>query len=649
MKKYSIIPLFVDHADEICQDIERQYDEDIATEALFSMTLTPEGDPVVNKAELLCEKFKIINDKLKKRGKRAGILVQATIGHGYKLAERSPFTHQVSLISGDLLYRVCPYDEGFRAYIKDAFRTVALAEPTSIMVDDDFRLFATSHRGCACPLHMAEISRRLGRKIEREELLSILNKKSEQSQRIMNVFYETQIDSLLGAARAMREGIDSVDPKIQGSFCLCGDPCEGARDIAKILAGEGNPTIVRLHNGNYTPAGAKNINSPMLRFATQRSVMGNEIDYFLAETDTCPQNRYSTSAANLHAHFTCSILEGAAGCKHWITKTNNFEPKSGEAYRKKLAKYARFYEVLSDIVKDLEWLGCRIPTVDSDFVPLVPIADYKNPSDFNGWPCCVLERLGLPMYYSAKDGGAAALSGGIDEYLSDEKIFGILSGTAFLAAENAESLVKRGFGEYIGVEVSPVPADMAPTREKIDDAVISLQMNLHKITPICDSVKERSTVISAIGGKDAINAKELFPGVTEYKNSLGGTVFTFAGTPKAAFLYTSGFSFLCKTRKDQLISFLRETNNLPVYYPDDAEVYLKAANTPDGKLFCAFTNLSLDDIEKVTLVADRKITSVTMLTPSGTWESVSFIEDADGVLTIDTPADTLHPVIMIVS
>ena len=46
MNLYSIMPLFTDHVKEICDDIERQYKDGIATEALFSMALFPEGNPV---------------------------------------------------------------------------------------------------------------------------------------------------------------------------------------------------------------------------------------------------------------------------------------------------------------------------------------------------------------------------------------------------------------------------------------------------------------------------------------------------------------------------------------------------------------------------------------------------------------------------
>ncbi len=68
MKAYTIMPLIVEHSDEICDDIERQYSEGIATEALFYMTLVPEGNPVVDKASILCEKFDVIAKKIRTRG-----------------------------------------------------------------------------------------------------------------------------------------------------------------------------------------------------------------------------------------------------------------------------------------------------------------------------------------------------------------------------------------------------------------------------------------------------------------------------------------------------------------------------------------------------------------------------------------------------
>lgn len=646
MKKYSIMPIMPEHAEQIADDIERQYSDSIADEALFSMTLTPEGDPVVDKARILCEKLDPILDVLRRGGRNAGILVQATIGHGGSLSRRAPFQHVVSLVDGRTLFRVCPYDEGFRDYLRRSMTTLASRKPTSIMIDDDFRLFATSHRGCACPLHLKALSKLLGYEISREELLQQLNERTDKAREMMRRFMEVQVDSLIGAARAIREGIDEVDTRLQGTFCLCGDTAEGAGEIGQILAGEGNPVILRINNGNYTPLGAKFISSAMHRCATQMAVIGKRADYFLAETDTCPHNRHSTSASNLHTNFTVSILEGVAGCKHWITKLDNFEPKSGIRYREKLAKYSAFYEELARIVPTLKWRGCRIPLVGYGFVPTTPVTEYKHPSSINAWAGCVLERLGLPLYFSDKAGGIACLDGRKDEFFDDGQILDMLRGTVFLAAESAQSLISRGFGKHLGVDVADIdPTAPAPSIEVIDGHRVSLQNDLKRLVPASHRTVSRSTVFTTPEGATGNTRIPLFPAVSEFENELGGHVFVFAGTPEAPFNYRTAFSFLCAARKQQLIDFMRECDELPLYYPDDADVLVKVAEMPGGETFCAFINLTPDRIDNVTLSSKNAVSAIEYLTPDGNWEAVKFSECED-VLTLGLAAELLHPVIL---
>ena len=49
------------------------------------MTLVPEGDPPIDKAAELTERFRLFQKRLAQDGISAGILLQATIGHGYIL------------------------------------------------------------------------------------------------------------------------------------------------------------------------------------------------------------------------------------------------------------------------------------------------------------------------------------------------------------------------------------------------------------------------------------------------------------------------------------------------------------------------------------------------------------------------------------
>ena len=62
MLNFSIIPLNISHIDEICEDIAYQVKSKIATMPLFSFTLTAEGNPVIDKADIFCktyEQFKL--------------------------------------------------------------------------------------------------------------------------------------------------------------------------------------------------------------------------------------------------------------------------------------------------------------------------------------------------------------------------------------------------------------------------------------------------------------------------------------------------------------------------------------------------------------------------------------------------------------
>ncbi|MBO5653450.1 MAG: hypothetical protein J6S44_04470, partial [Clostridia bacterium] len=409
MFNFSIMRLDEDNLEFYCQDIVYQVTHGIATMPLFIMTLTPEGDPAIDKADMLCRVYEKYKARLDELGIASGVLIQASIGHGWKLNEPSAFQKYVGLYSGCTPEVCCPAGEGFRAYIRAATRRIAFSHPAHIMVDDDFRLMGSRQdKGCACPLHMARMSALLGEEITREELYQTIDNGGEKGEKYKELFAKTQIDSLIECAREMRAGIDEVDPTLPGSFCTCGDGAEGAYEIASVLAGEGNPVILRLNQATYCEKDHRHFSHIMHRAASELAALSGKPDFILAETDTCPQNRYSTSAARLHAHFTFSILEGAKGAKHWITSTR---PGCGsaKAYRAKLEKYGRFYAARAAINDDLVWQGCKIP------VPTRPYYAVARgeviPSGNDGWSGCVLDRLGLPLHFSPKGEGACFFDG----------------------------------------------------------------------------------------------------------------------------------------------------------------------------------------------------------------------------------------------
>lgn len=639
MFNYTIMPLDDAHIDEICEDIKYQYENNIADMVLFMMKLVPEGDPVINKAERQCLKYDLFKDKLKGLNVRCGILAQVTIGHGYPLDEASPFTRYVGLKSGRLEYICCPYDGAFEKHIYNEFAAIARHKPEMIMVDDDMRLMARTGRGCACELHMARINELSGEKLTREELCRRIF--DEDDAKLRKTFIKTQGEALIYAAKAMRAGIDSVDPSIPGCFCACGNAAEFAGEIAGILAGKNHPVIVRVNNARYTSAGARFFTPVMYRAACQANMLKGKVDHLLAETDTCPQNRYSTSASNLHAHFTASIIEGCCGAKHWITRLSSFEPDSGKAYRKILAEHKNFYDALSALVPTLKPVGCRIPLPRTTEQAL---GWSKRPE--NGWHAYVLERLGLPLYFSNDPGGAVFMDGFDDEIYSDDELKDILSRTAFLSADIVKALFERGFGDYTGVNAEPWDGENASGELLyINGNCCPAQKGLHKLIPLSPNVEICSEVYHTLGGD---RKKYLFPGVTRFKNPFGGTVIAFCGTPRTDYNYCDAFSFLNESRKKQIAELVSDSGELPVLFTGDAEVLLRAAYTKNsGELFCAVFNIGLDELENITLKVGHKVSSVQALGKDGAFKSVPFAFDGD-ILTVDHKAKILMPVILLI-
>ncbi len=626
------MPLDTEHVDAVCEDIIEQQRTGVSTHAMFMMKFNPEGTPAVNKAEKECKKYDLFRERLDKAGAKHGVLVQATMGHITLPYEPYPFQPSVSLITGeDRVVTACPLDPSFQEYMKGQMKILAEHKPAVVMIDDDVGLLYKPTKGCACKYHMAEFCRRAGKKMTREELYAHTQGKSAEDKKYTDLYIEVQRDAFVSFVKAMREGLDEVDPTIQGitSGIYTHAFLEFSDVESRAFAGKGNPAIVRMNGGPYGKDSHRYFTNNMFRAAILKENCKGKVDVFLAETDTCPQNRYSTSAALLHSHFTASILEGATGAKHWITRLAAHEPNSGKAYRKKLAKYSKFYEKLCEYAKDVKPFGCKIPlTHEQDFGFVASEASLN----LSPWSTCVIERLGLPLYFGNDGPGAVFLDEFAVNRFDDENIKKFLTGTLILSALAAKKLSERGFTDYIGVEVDEWQGEVI-TVEKVGGVSVGKQYGIKELKPVRDGVEELSEVLH-INGKDGSQNK-LFPGVTRYENSLGGEVIVFAGTPDMPFKYFTAFSMLNETRKKQFISILSKRGHLPVYYPGDVDVYIRAGYLTNGELFTAVFNTSFDSLDETPLVCKQKVAKIEKLNSNGERVPCKFITDGERVTVFE--------------
>ena len=642
MKNFTIIPLNINHIDEICEDIKYQIENKIADCPLFMVQLHPEGTPCADKAGIAAAKYALFREKLKNMNIPSGIHVQSSIGHGYPLSEDSPFKKYINLNDGKTETVCCPYDDDFCDYIRDAFIKLASTAPDIIMVDDDFRLIYRAGNGCACKMHMDAFNEKSKINFTREQLYDVLKK--DGTGEVAKIYLETQHEALIKAAKAMREGIDSVDPDLPGIYCAAGYNMESALDIAKIICGKDNPIIIRVSNGAYVPSGARFISFNFYRAAKQIAYVKDKADMLLAECDTIPWNQYAISVQWFHTHYVGSILEGVVGSKKWITRLNDYEPESGVPFRKILSQNSGFYEKLTELTADTTFEGCRIPLNDTPVFNFSDLGWNSSSDGGDGWSTNVLERLGLPVYYSEKTGGASFLSGMADIKFCDEEIKELLKGTAVLSAKMAIRLINRGFKEYIGVDVKEWNGEL-PNAEKIyaTNRYCDAQFDAHELIPLCDDIVTDSMIYHTV---DSENYTPLFPGTTVYKNSLGGTVIVFSGTPVTEMNYSDAFSFLNYSRKQQFIKLLTQSGNLPVYYEGTEEMYMKSGRLSNGDTLCAFINIGYDPVYEINVVCDRKVTEVKILDKTGELKPCNF-RIQDKKLIVEKSIYTLDPVVLI--
>ena len=640
--RYSVMPLNVQNEriiNEICDDIQKQYESDIVDLAIFSMSLHPDSNPVRDKVTGFCDAYLKISNELKKRGLKCGVLIQSTIGHGAHKA-KTPFQEYIKFTDGKGDGICCPLDEGFKKYIYDCVVKVAKCEPGVILIDDDFRLMARGGKSCACPMHMAKFNELNGTNLTREELFEIVSGNDSRCEDYTKKFIKVQFDSLEDLAKVIRDAVDSVDQTIQGVFCSGGDDVV---NIAKILAGKGNPSIARIGNGSYSYNSTSGFSYAMLRAAIQ-NLQFKGVDYLIAETDNCPQNRYSKTAKQLHAHYVGSILEGIKGAKHWITrltKCENIEWESGVAYRKVLKKNDGLYKTVASLVEDITWHGFKIPIQSEKTL------SYKRNVYFevNNFAEKCFERLGLPMFFGKDNGGIACFVDGNDMFYNDAELLNELKGNAIFSSETAKRVAERGFDKYLGVQVEEFD-DIKPGVEIIYpfNNCVAVQQVAKKLIPLDESGNATSKFYKIDSNNNSIYVSN---GTYEYKNELGGYMVTFAGTPNCENTFFQGYSFLNQTRKNQFINILKESGEPVIYYPGDEGVYLKTGTLKDGKNFTSIINLCYDEIENVKLAYPNKPNKVSYVDCSGVITEIQFTYE-NGIITTDKTLNCLDTLFLII-
>lgn len=605
----NVTPLIPGHEAEIAADLKKMFQDGVIASAAWCLTLVPEGQPVIDKASRLAELVAAHQAHLAGSGIPLGILLQATMGHGWAPSEPAGF-QRFTISDGKERYIFCPLDREFLAYVDDAVRKLARLKPEFFMLDDDTRMF-TCRGGCYCPLHIAGFNRRQKTAFADREALVAALAKDEQ---LAAAWDDFQKESVVGLARTVRAAIDAEAPGTPCIFCLCAGDVHHAPDMTRALTPPGATPTVRINQARYLCDSPKTTPQWMALTAFELGMLPDEF-VKLAETDTCPQTRYSCSTVILHTQYAWSLLAGCRGGKLWITSMANAEPAGGLAYRKKLGENKGFYEAISAMRP--VWRGPLVPVSEK---PVLTAYENNNVT----WGSCIFGFMGLPFHFgrwTARNGGAAALTEFNVRTLSDRALENLLSGTVLLDGGAARELDKRGFADLVGCRAKAWEG-FPPNRDTDIHGVAmkkpGADTKLYDLAPGAEVRDELFHAPFALSEE----SEKVGSGLVKFRNRLGGTAYTFAATvrhyPDRKF---EALNLLSLTRKEWL---LREFPDWPMYYAGDAPVYF-AIFDDRGTLTACVVNEGLDTLDTIPLGnVPADVRRAERLCPDGSWREVGF-------------------------
>ena len=253
----------------------------------------------------------------------------------------------------------------------------------------------------------------------------------------------------------------------------------------------------------------------------------------------------------------------------------------------------------------------------------------------------MLERLGIPMYYSKKSGGAVFMNGLQPKVFSTAELEKLLSGVLVLDCRAAKLFCEKGYEDHLGVRVTEWDLPKA-TGELLPEGLTGPQENLCKLELLGATVDSK---LYHAPFNQSNERQFVAPGCTIYRNKLGGTVIVFAGTPPSIGTL-SAFGFLNENRKGQLLRLIRSTAGLPLYYTGDVDMYMKGGILPDNSMIGVLFNLGTDQLGSFELFVDRQFESLEYLNKEGNWEKVSFTFIGEKEIEVALRLETFMPQVL---
>lgn len=549
------------------------------------------------------------------------------------------FTRIVRLNGTEAPFSSCPLDENFRKrFAEDVAFFLHKAHPDFFFTEDDFGINCHGGPGCFCKHHLEEFARREGRYYSREELEQLFTDDPAGSRELLRRWQALARDSLVIFARALREEADKLTPEIPMGCMEAGvNHKDGncAESVARAMAGKNHVPFVRFHGTFY---GGEQINDiPMGLFSAlyAREHIKGEFRFY-HESDSFPHTRFYMSGGCMRTMMGSIYSCGYEGSVFQIQQHLD-DPDEDPVYSKMFFRERARFNAVRKSVEGCTLQGARL------FYD--PFEECNFPGYKPEW-LRVLAAFGIP-YTTREEAEMFFVSGEQMRYWSGEQIRKALAGTLFLDGDAAKLLTERGFAGAIGARVCEellqgnARFDLG-AKEIIDDKfcpelkgrkMVRADMYCPKGTGTLYKIEITDPGCEVVTRIVDFKQQYTAPGMTFFRNSLGGNVVIYA----TALTHHFGSS-LFNYRRQALLQDLLVKCGAQFPMVKGAPKVFCIANAPetqkDFSLFVTCTNLGIDPLDEVTLFLpekERQFKECRILDQEGKWQALPFERTADGV------------------
>lgn len=549
----------------------------------------------------------------RKRGYAAGVNVLSTLGHheedlAHSLGEDYP---RMTDIEGRVCRgTLCPEHERVHEYVRELYRTVALAGPDFVWVDDDVRCLGhwPICGGCFCDTCLARFAQECGREYTRETLRAAFDTGSPADRLAARRAWLAHNRGLIGRLLALiEETVHEIRPGLPLGF-MTGDRFGEGYDFdawAAVLAGPGNAEVRwRPGGGFYSDEHLDGLVAKSHTIGRQVSLLPPAVRNVQSEIENFPYQRLRKAARTTALEAASHIAAGCTGAA--LNVLSMYDEPLGE-YRALVAELHAsrgFYDLLVRTFG--RQASCGVWGAwgkDSFAAHNLAAGAWMGNGDAPLWvpPGEEMLELGVPAAYAPDAGCVVAMAGDAPMSFPEAELRRMLSGGVYLDARALCRLHERGLGGLAGFRVAGTHD--ADCIEVFTDHPINGPFAGRRRDGRQSFWKSRASALVPSGGASALACLQDYAGseicaccLGVFENELGGRVCVAGYYPWAQ------LSSLAKASQIKRILRWLSRDALPLYVESFHRAAVWVRRNGAGGLAFALINTSLDEARELAVM-----------------------------------------------